>query len=277
MSLEEGSLCANENSEKSEVPGNFNISLSAFSHEELVAMNQILVAIPQARDFQNVIDIIYTTLKELSIVYACACYLMLENGLGLRLVSAIGECKPFLPDIIPQYSDLFIALGGRDFSGKTAMHPVQPSLFGDDPIPIICPIGHNNNIHGALALMHGSLNNKFLCTLLGEAASILELMCNKSNYLPKISQLIKQQDSDNENDLLEECEVGQSHNKLTAREKEVLHLLTEGLGTKEIAERLFISSSTCKHHIGNILTKLHVHNRTAAVVIGLTRLGNDLR
>ena len=53
--------------------------------------------------------------------------------------------------------------------------------------------------------------------------------------------------------------------KLSSREKEVLNLLAEGNNYHEIAEELFISVDTVRHHIRNIYKKLHVHSRSEAV------------
>lgn len=52
---------------------------------------------------------------------------------------------------------------------------------------------------------------------------------------------------------------------LTAREKEILHFLAEGLTTTQIAETLFISRVTVRNHIQKILQKLGVHTKLAAV------------
>jgi PAS domain S-box-containing protein len=54
---------------------------------------------------------------------------------------------------------------------------------------------------------------------------------------------------------------------LTDREYQVLSLLAEGLGTRDIARTLVISSSTTRNHIRNILQKLNVHSRLEAVVL----------
>jgi predicted ATPase/DNA-binding CsgD family transcriptional regulator len=51
---------------------------------------------------------------------------------------------------------------------------------------------------------------------------------------------------------------------LTAREREVLHLLADGQSDREIAEALFISHSTARRHVANVLGKLGVGSRTAA-------------
>lgn len=52
---------------------------------------------------------------------------------------------------------------------------------------------------------------------------------------------------------------------LTGRELEILRLLRQGLDTKAIALRLFVSPLTVRNHIQNVRTKLHVHTRLQAV------------
>jgi DNA-binding NarL/FixJ family response regulator len=59
---------------------------------------------------------------------------------------------------------------------------------------------------------------------------------------------------------------------LSPREIEVLQMIAEGLGNKEIASRLKISEHTIKFHISSIFTKLDVSSRTEAVTLGV-RLG----
>ena len=58
---------------------------------------------------------------------------------------------------------------------------------------------------------------------------------------------------------------------LTARESEVLRLVSLGLGNKEIAVRLAISEHTAKFHISSILGKLHAGSRTEAVSLGIRK------
>ncbi len=51
---------------------------------------------------------------------------------------------------------------------------------------------------------------------------------------------------------------------LTTRETEVLLLIAEGSSNAEIGEKLFISKKTVKSHVSNILSKLHLADRTKA-------------
>jgi DNA-binding NarL/FixJ family response regulator len=60
--------------------------------------------------------------------------------------------------------------------------------------------------------------------------------------------------------------------ELTPREVEVLRMLAEGLGNKQIADRLGISDHTVKFHISSILGKLGAASRTEAVTLGI-RMG----
>ncbi|WP_244852828.1 response regulator transcription factor [Bacillus sp. J14TS2] len=54
--------------------------------------------------------------------------------------------------------------------------------------------------------------------------------------------------------------------ELSERELEVLKLIANGLTNAEIAEQLFISEKTVKGHVSNILSKLHMLDRTKAAV-----------
>ena len=58
---------------------------------------------------------------------------------------------------------------------------------------------------------------------------------------------------------------------LSARERQVLTLMAEGLGNAEIAERLQISDKTVRNHASNIFDKLGVWSRAQAIVFARDR------
>jgi len=55
--------------------------------------------------------------------------------------------------------------------------------------------------------------------------------------------------------------------EISNREYEVLQKIAEGLSNKEIAETLFLSESTIKTHVSNLLVKLDAKRRTQAIQI----------
>lgn len=55
--------------------------------------------------------------------------------------------------------------------------------------------------------------------------------------------------------------------EITAREYEVLQHISAGLSNKEIGDTLFLSESTIKTHVSNLLVKLNAKRRTQAVQI----------
>ena len=63
--------------------------------------------------------------------------------------------------------------------------------------------------------------------------------------------------------------AGELPEPLTPREREVLQMISAGLGNKEIAARLSISEHTVKFHVASILGKLGASTRTEAVSIGI--------
>jgi DNA-binding NarL/FixJ family response regulator len=65
------------------------------------------------------------------------------------------------------------------------------------------------------------------------------------------------------------AEAGSALDALTAREREVLELLAQGMTNKEMAEKLVITTNTVKRHLKSIFQKLDVHTRSAAAAVAV--------
>lgn len=59
--------------------------------------------------------------------------------------------------------------------------------------------------------------------------------------------------------------------KLTERERDVICLVTEGLKNRQIAQRLYISESTVRHHLTSVFTKLGIQDRFELIVYAIKR------
>jgi DNA-binding NarL/FixJ family response regulator len=58
---------------------------------------------------------------------------------------------------------------------------------------------------------------------------------------------------------------------LTEREREVVRLIAEGLTNREIGQTIFVSESTVKFHVRNVMRKLDVHHRAEVAYVASRR------
>jgi NarL family two-component system response regulator LiaR len=70
-------------------------------------------------------------------------------------------------------------------------------------------------------------------------------------------------------ELRRESDLPPTKEPLTERELDILKLVAQGLSNQDIAENLVISERTVRTHVSNILSKLHLANRTQATLYAL--------
>jgi DNA-binding NarL/FixJ family response regulator len=68
-----------------------------------------------------------------------------------------------------------------------------------------------------------------------------------------------------------EPEKGRAPDQLSPREVEILALIASGESSRTIAQRLYLSENTVKHHTSNIFQKLHVRHRSQAAAEAVRR------
>ena len=99
-------------------------------------------------------------------------------------------------------------------------------------------------------------------------AAIRAVAAGRSFFSPKVSRLLNQEHIES----IRRSGGDDTYDLLTEREREVLQLIAEGRGNKEIAARLNLSVYTVETHRGNILEKLDLHG-TADVILYAVRKG----
>ncbi|MCD2258524.1 response regulator transcription factor [Psychroserpens luteolus] len=105
------------------------------------------------------------------------------------------------------------------------------------------------------AIISGDLKSEFTIALIAVVFFFVGVYLNKKS-LHKSTKVLKEID----------------HKKIEAldiskREYEVLIGISEGLSNKEIGDKLFVSESTVKTHVSNLLSKLNAKRRTQALQI----------
>lgn len=100
-----------------------------------------------------------------------------------------------------------------------------------------------------------------------ELGKAIEMVYNGDIYISEEISRILLREYSNTTD----SDDNADYTSLTSREIEIIQLLADGLYTKEIAEKLFISDKTVERHKTNILKKLKLRNTAQLVKIAITK------
>lgn len=184
----------------------------------------------------------------------------LINGTeGYKCIGSYGDCESFLADLKEDILD--VVLMDIGLPGINGIEGVKRAMKIDSELSILMLTVYeeSNVVFEALcAGACGYLVKKTPPSRLLEA--IREVYDGGSPMSSRIArQVITVFQQQNQ------AEPVEDEYKLTPREIEVLTRLAEGNNYNEIADVLYISVDTVRHHIRNIYTKLHVHSQSEAV------------
>jgi two-component system, NarL family, response regulator LiaR len=171
-----------------------------------------------------------------------------EAGSG---ADAVRQCEARCPDVV--LMDMVMP----DMDGATATRAIRERC---PEVQVIALTSFPEEDLVQKALQAGALS--YLMKNVGAAellAAIRAAKAKRSTLAPEAAQALIRQAT---------RPPAPGHD-LSAREREVLDLMTHGLSNRAIAERLIISQSTVDFHVSNILGKLGVASRTEAVALAV--------
>jgi two-component system, NarL family, response regulator YdfI len=173
-------------------------------------------------------------------------------------------------------ADILVADLDTSSSAAAMLHFLQGAPAGagsialiDDPNPAWVRSALRASIH---AVISRDANSEDMQMALQAAdAGFVLLHPTSVQGLLQDNAIVKMNDLSGEDFAQDDLASEDVAEDLTARESEVLRLVSMGLGNKEIAVRLAISEHTAKFHISSILGKLHAGSRTEAVSLGIRK------
>jgi NarL family two-component system response regulator LiaR len=174
-----------------------------------------------------------------------------DNG-----VEAVRQAHSLNPDIIL----MDLQMPGKN--GIEATHEIK-SENPDARILIITSFAEDENVY--LAIKAGALGYLLKDSTPQELMQAIDDVCHgRLSLHPNIAfKLIEE--------LNKPTEKQTTVDPLTEREVEVLKLVAKGHSNQDIAKKLVVSERTVGAHVSNILSKLHLANRTQAALYALRK------
>lgn len=196
---------------------------------------------------------------------------MLEHDSGFHVVgqaSTVEEARAFLPEADVAVVDLALP----DGEGTTVVRELRQANPGSVSLVLTAsvePEAYARAVEaGAAGIMHKTSSIEEIVDALRRLDSG-EMLLSVSEVMEMLDVARTASEQSRQ--------ARQYMDQLTKREREVLQALGEGLSSKEIAQRLYISIETERSHMTNILTKFGLHSRMQALVFsikhGIVKIG----
>lgn len=163
-------------------------------------------------------------------------------------------------------------LGGRDEQGRTlcqrfcqvAIQAKKGDVFPTQDLYVRTKTGEGQWLN--LTTFAYSVSDKTIAQVIVHMFRDATEQKNNQRFVDRVLAAATEQKQQDEGFRVLPAAAGMAQKDgLTAREQQVLILLSQGLGTEEVATMLVISPATVRNHVQNILNKLGVHSRLEAI------------
>ena len=177
-----------------------------------------------------------------------------EVGDGLEVVTAIQNLRP---DV------LVLDLG---LPGLHGLDVIKDVLRRAPEVRILVVSAFDRDDFVITAFKHGAVGYVLKAAGTAELLQALDLVAHGGYYVsPQVSAVLAKGVSS------EARAKGDPYEQLTPRERQVFHLMAEGLTNAEIGKRLFIATRTAETHRMSIMRKLTLSSQTDVVIYALRR------
>ena len=188
---------------------------------------------------------------------------ILKNSLRYRPsgeAASFSEAKSLLEQDRPEFALIDLTLGGE--SGIEVIRYINKNC--QDTIPVV--VSMHTEIDYLLEALKNGARGYFVKESAGDQLLAgLDAIALGNYYIDStLSNIVVEQLLRTPAQRIKE-QHDTAYEKLTSREQEILRNLAEGLSSKEIGEKLFISSKTVENHRTNIMHKLEVHSSVELV------------
>lgn len=175
---------------------------------------------------------------------------LLKKHDDIHIVKSVGDGKEFM-EVLEKFDDIDVVLLDitmPNMDGFEVLDQIKEQNARVKPIVISM---HDDGNYIAKCAKAGAFGYMLKNTDEDELIKVIRIVDRGKKYFsPMIAEKMI--------NFMSEQKV--SENILSNKEKEVLGLISEGLTTKDIAEKLFVSTRTIETHRANILRKLEVKN-----------------
>ena len=177
-----------------------------------------------------------------------------EVGDGLEVVPVVQELRPNV---------LVLDLG---LPGLHGLDVIKDVLRRAPDVRILVVSGFDRDDFVITAFKHGAVGYVLKSAGTPELLQALDLVAHGGYYVsPQVSAVLAKGVSS------EARAKGDPYEQLTPRERQVFHLMAEGLTNAEIGKRLFIATRTAETHRMSIMRKLTLGSQTDVVIYALRR------
>jgi len=200
--------------------------------------------------------------------FADAVAARLEAEDDIEVVAAVHARTPAECLILGRHADVMLLDG--DLAERAAIRLCEELCGRDDP-PRVVVLSHTSEADRIVdAVRAGAAAWVCKRQSLEHLLQVIRGVAKGETWLPPaeagqvLRMLMREQEQRQDNDRLLAA--------LTPREREVLTCLAEGVGRREVADRLHLSANTVRTHLQNLMAKLGVHSTLEAVAISRPHL-----